>query len=146
MDLGLKGKFAIVNGASQGIGYAIARTLAGEGAAVLMRARRGPAWQTAGMRVEAETGIRPVLVEADIRSKQDCDKIVRRANENFGRIDILVNNDGAPPLGAALEFDDMAWQKAVDQNLMSVVRMCRGAVPLMTSGGGIVNIAALSTL
>ena len=146
MDLGLKGKFAIVNGASQGIGYAIARTLAGEGAIVLMSARRGPGLQTAGKRLEEETGIRPVLVEADIRSKDDCNKIVRCANDNFGRLDILVNNDGAPPLGAALEFDDAAWHKAVEQNLMSVVRMCRGAVPLMTAGGGIVNITALSTL
>ena len=146
MDLGLRGKFAIVNGASQGIGYAIARTLAGEGAAVLMSARRGSVLQTAGKRLEEETGIRPVLVEADIRSKDDCDKIVRCAKDGFGRLDILVNNDGAPPLGAALEFDDAAWHKAVDQNLMSVVRMCRGAVPLMIAGGGIVNIAALSTL
>jgi 3-oxoacyl-[acyl-carrier protein] reductase len=146
MDLGLRGKFAIVNGASQGIGYAIARTLAGEGAAVLMSARRGPVLQAAGKRLEEETGIRPVLVEADLRSKDDCDKIVRCAKDGFGRLDILVNNDGAPPLGAALEFDDAAWHKAVDQNLMSVVRMCRGAVPLMTAGGGIVNIAALSTL
>lgn len=146
MDLGLKGKFAIVNGASQGIGYAIARTLSGEGATVLMSARRGPALQTAGKRVEEETGVRPVLVEADIRSKEDCEKIVRSANESFGRVDILVNNDGAPPLGAALEFDDVAWHKAVEQNLMSVVRMCRGTVPLMDSGGGIVNITALSTL
>jgi len=146
MDLGLKGKFAIVNGASQGIGYAIAHTLAGEGATVLMSARRGPALQAAGRRVEEETGIRPVLVEADIRSKDDCDKIIRGAKDNFGRLDILVNNDGAPPLGAALEFDDTAWHKAVEQNLMSVVRMCRGVVPLMASGGGIVNITALSTL
>jgi 3-oxoacyl-[acyl-carrier protein] reductase len=146
MDLGLRGKFAIVNGASQGIGYAIARTLAGEGAAVLMSARRGQALQTASKRLEEETGIRPVLVEADIRSKDDCDKIVRCAKDSFGRLDILVNNDGAPPLGAALDFDDTAWHKAVDQNLMSVVRMCRGAVPLMTAGGGIVNITALSTL
>jgi len=146
MDLGLKGKFAIVNGASQGIGYAIARALAGEGATVLMSARRGPALQGAGKRVEEETGIRPVLVEADIRSKDDCDKIIRGAKDNFGRLDILVNNDGAPPLGAALEFDDTAWHKAVEQNLMSVVRMCRGAVPLMDDGGGIANITALSTL
>jgi 3-oxoacyl-[acyl-carrier protein] reductase len=146
MDLGLKGKFAIVNGASQGIGYAIARTLAAEGATVLMSARRGPALQAAGKRLEEETGIRPVLVEADIRSKDDCGKIIQSAKDRFGRLDILVNNDGAPPLGPALEFDDAAWQKAVEQNLMSVVRMCRGAVPLMGAGGGIVNITALSTL
>jgi 3-oxoacyl-[acyl-carrier protein] reductase len=146
MDLGLKGKFAIVNGASQGIGYAIAHTLAAEGATVLMSARRAPALQAAGKRLEEETGIRPVLVEADIRLKDDCAKIIQSAKDSFGRLDILVNNDGAPPLGPALEFDDTAWHKAIEQNLMSVVRMCRGAVPLMDAGGGIVNITALSTL
>src|SRR6266850_503602 len=108
MDLGLKGKFGIVNGASQGIGFAIARALAVEGATVLISARRGAALQAAGARVEEETGIRPVLVEADIRSKEGCDKIIRAAEANFGRLDILVNNDGAPPLGAALQFDDTA--------------------------------------
>src|SRR5580692_6992218 len=94
MDLGLAGKIAVVGGASQGIGYAIARLLAGEGAQVAIVARR-------------------------------------RA-----------------PLGAVLAFDDAAWDKAVQQNLMSVVRLTRGAVPHMrTRGGGrIVNITALSVL
>jgi 3-oxoacyl-[acyl-carrier protein] reductase len=64
----------------------------------------------------------------------------------FGRIDILVNNDGAPPVGPAIEFDDAAWDRAIQQNLMSVVRMIRGAVPHMIAGGGgrIVNITSTS--
>ena len=66
----------------------------------------------------------------------------------FGRLDILVNNDGAPPLGNLAEFDDAAWDKAVQQNLMSVVRLTRRAIPHMRSAGGgrIVNITALSVL
>ena len=60
----------------------------------------------------------------------------------------LVNNDGAPPLGASLDFDDAAWLRAVEQNLLSVVRMSRAAVPHMrrAGGGSILNIAALSML
>jgi 3-oxoacyl-[acyl-carrier protein] reductase len=146
MDLELKGKFAIVNGASQGIGYAIAHRLGTEGATVLITARRGEQLRAAAQRLQRETGSKPAVVEADIRSANDCDKVVRHAQEQFGRVDILVNNDGAPPLGPALQLDDAAWQKAIEQNLMSVVRMCRGAVPLMGSGGGIVNISALSAI
>ncbi len=146
MDLGLQGKVAIVNGASQGIGYAIARELAREGANVIMSARREEALKSAGERLQRETSTVPVLVAADIRLRADCDRIVQTAADRFGVIDVLVNNDGAPPIGPALTFDDAAWSKAVEQNLMSVIRMCRGVVPLMSRGGGIVNITALSTL
>ena len=57
-----------------------------------------------------------------------------------------MNNDGAPPLGALADFDDAAWDKAMQQNLMSVVRLCRGAIPHMRAGGRILNVTALSTL
>lgn len=75
-------------------------------------------------------------------------RIVARTMERFGRVDILVNNDGAPPLGRLDEFDDTAWDKAVQRNLMSVVRMVRQVVPHMRAAGGgrIVNITALSAL
>jgi 3-oxoacyl-[acyl-carrier protein] reductase len=146
MDLGLKDKVAIVNGSSQGIGYAIAHALASEGATVVMTARRQDALKAAADRLQSETGATPLLVAADIRSRDDCARIVKTAADKFGVVDVLVNNDGAPPIGPALDFDDTAWSKAIEQNLMSVVRMCRGVVPLMTRGGGIVNITALSTL
>jgi 3-oxoacyl-[acyl-carrier protein] reductase len=146
MDLGLNGKAAIVNGASQGIGYAIARQLAEEGAAVAIAARRAPALEAAAAAIRADTGAAILAVPGDIRRAEECAAIVAAAEEAFGRLDILVNNDGAPPLGAALDFDDAAWAKAVEQNLMSVVRMCRAAVPLMrrAGGGSILNITALS--
>jgi 3-oxoacyl-[acyl-carrier protein] reductase len=146
MDLGLKDKIAIVNGASQGIGYAIAHTLASEGATVIMAARRESALKAAAERLQQETRSTPVPVTADIRSRDDCARICKTAAERFGVVDVLVNNDGAPPIGPALDFDDIVWGKAVEQNLMSVVRMCRGVVPLMSRGGGVVNITALSTL
>jgi 3-oxoacyl-[acyl-carrier protein] reductase len=67
--------------------------------------------------------------------------------KHFGGIDILVNNDGAPPLGEIETFDDTAWQKAVEQNLMYVVRMARGVLPHMKArGGSILNITAISAI
>ena len=148
MDLGLNGKLAVVNGASQGIGYAIARTLAEEGAKVCVTARREPALSAAAERLRRETGSVVAAVAADIRKAEDCARIIDEAVRQLGGIDILVNNDGAPPLGASTEFDDAAWGKAVEQNLMSVVRMVRGAVPQMRErgGGSILNITALSAL
>ena len=148
MDLGLRGKVAIVGGASQGIGYAIARLLAGEGASVAMVARRKDPLNEAVARVAAESGSRALAIPADIRRADDCERIVDAAVAEFGRLDVLVNNDGAPPLGNLAEFDDAAWDKAVQQNLMSVVRLTRRAIPHMRSAGGgrIVNITALSVL
>jgi len=148
MDLGLRGKVAIVGGASQGIGFAIARLLAAEGADVAMVARKPEPLAQAVAQVAAQNGGRAFAVTADIRSAADCERIVTDAVARFGRMDILVNNDGAPPLGLLDEFDDTAWQRAIDQNFMSVVRLSRHALPhLRASGGGsIVNIAALSVL
>jgi 3-oxoacyl-[acyl-carrier protein] reductase len=147
VNLGLKGKVAIVGGASQGIGYAIASLLAQEGASVAMVARREAILNEAAQRIR-ESGARVLTIPADIRKAADCERIIAATVAEFGRLDILVNNDGAPPLGHVLEFDDTAWEKAVQQNLMSVVRLTRHAIPhLRAQGGGrIVNITALSVL
>jgi 3-oxoacyl-[acyl-carrier protein] reductase len=148
MDLSLSGKVAIVGGASDGLGFATAQLLAKEGATVAMVARREERLKDAAARIARDTGARTVVIAADIRKAADCARIVETAIGACGRIDILVNNDGAPPLGELATFDDEAWAKAVDQNLMSVVRLSRGALPhLRAAGGGrIVNVTALSTL
>ena len=148
MDLGLEGRIAIVNGASQGIGRAIARTLAKEGARVTATARRAPALEEAACELAAETGAEVFAVQGDVRRPEDCLRIVAETVGRFGGVDILVNNDGAPPLGSFAEFDDHAWSRAVDQNLMSVVRCIRAAAPHMKAGGSgsIVNITALSAI
>ncbi len=148
MKLGLEAKVAIVGGASEGIGYGIARLLAAEGACVAMVARRADPLNAAVQRIATETGAQTLAIAADIRKAADCARIVDSAAAHFGRIDFLINNDGAPPLGLMMDFDDQAWDKAVQQNLMSVVRLTRGAIPHMVQAGGgrIVNITALSTL
>jgi 3-oxoacyl-[acyl-carrier protein] reductase len=148
MDLALKGKVALVGGASQGIGFAIARLLAAEGAQVAMVARKPEQLETAAQQIAAATGSETLPIAADIRRAEDCARIVEAALARFGRIDVLVNNDGAPPLGKLESFDDAAWSRAVEQNLMSVVRLARGVLPGMRERrwGRIVNIAALSAL
>lgn len=146
MDLQLRDKVAIVGGASRGIGYAIARTLAEEGVTVVITARREAALTAAAEAIREETGARVLAVPSDVRRAEDCTRVVESTLKEFGRIDILVNNDGAPPIGKIEDFDDVAWQKAVEQNLYSVIRMVRQTVPHMKAAGGgrIINITAVS--
>ena len=148
MDLRLRDRVAIVGGASQGIGYEIARALAQEGARVVMTARREPALQEAAARIRAETGGVVLPVQADVRRADDTARVIDTVVRELGTVHVLVNNDGAPPIGRIGEFDDAAWAKAVEQNLMSVVRMVRLVVPLMRAAGGgsIVNITGLSVI
>ena len=148
MNLDLDGKVAIVGGASQGIGYGIARMLAREGAAVAITARREADLQAAAARLRADTGANVLPIQGDCRRADDCVRVAEVARRELGGIDVLVNNDGAPPLGPVLSFDDAAWAKAVEQNLMYVVRMAREVVPSMKErgGGGILNITAISAI
>jgi 3-oxoacyl-[acyl-carrier protein] reductase len=148
MDLDLKDKIAIVGGASQGIGYGIAHLLAAEGARVAITARREPDLERAAEAIRAETGAEVLPIAADCRRAEDCTRVIDSVAGSLGGIDILVNNDGAPPLGEIATFDDAAWAKAVEQNLMYVVRMARGALPHLAKrgGGSILNITAISAI
>jgi 3-oxoacyl-[acyl-carrier protein] reductase len=148
MDLELKGKVAIVGGASMGIGYAIARILAQEGARVAITARRESGLGKAAETLRNETGTEVLPIVADCRRAEDCARVAEAAARELGGVDILINNDGAPPLGELMGFDDTAWTKAVEQNLMYVVRMARAVIPQMKArgGGSILNITAISAI
>jgi 3-oxoacyl-[acyl-carrier protein] reductase len=148
MDLHLTGKTALVGGASMGIGYGIARALAAEGTRVVITARQEAGLVAAAETLRTETGAEVIPVQADCRRPEDCDRVIDTVNGDIGGVDILVNNDGAPPLGELTAFDDVAWSKAVDQNLMYVVRMARGLVPGMIErgGGSVLNITAISAI
>jgi 3-oxoacyl-[acyl-carrier protein] reductase len=148
MDLSLKGKVAIVGGGSMGIGFGIASRLAKEGVNLVIFARRVAKLEAAAKELSEKYGVRVIPVSADIRDEDQSARIVKQAIDNFGKLDILVNNDGAPPLGPIDSFDDIAWQKAIEQNLFSVIRMVRSALPhLKLSGhGSILNISAISAI
>jgi len=142
MDLQLAGKIALVGGGSDGIGYGIARELAREGCSVALMARRLPALEAAASRLQAEITSRVIPVQGDCRKADDITRAVDTIVGHFGGLDILINNDGAPPLGELSSFDDVAWSNAVERNLMYVVRASRAAIPHMKArgGGSILNI------
>src|SRR5260370_23829428 len=116
MDLQLKDKIAIVGGGSDGIGHGIAMALAAEGAQVAIYARREAGVSRAAQAIREATGAEVLGLQADAKSADDCARVIEKAAAHFGGLDIVVNNDGAPPLGAISSFDDAAWQKAVEQN------------------------------
>jgi 3-oxoacyl-[acyl-carrier protein] reductase len=146
VDLGLRGKKAIVTASSQGIGKACALELAREGADVLMCARGEAALEAAREEVARAGGGRAVAVRADLSEPRDIDAVIAAAVREFGTVNVLVTNAGGPPSGRFEEFDDEAWAKAVALNLLSVVRLNRAVIPVMrrTGGGSIVNLASIS--
>jgi 3-oxoacyl-[acyl-carrier protein] reductase len=140
MDLGLRGKTAIVTGSSRGIGKAIAVALGREGCNVTLCARGTEALKEAAREVEAAGG-KVHAVTADVTEPADVERLVKETIETFGGVDILVNNAG----GAVPGDDDAAWQRAFDVNLMAAVRASRLAVPSMRERGGgcIVHITSI---
>jgi 3-oxoacyl-[acyl-carrier protein] reductase len=147
MDLGLTNKIVMVGGASKGLGYAVARAVAGEGAAVCIASRDGAAIRRAAETIGAETGARVHPVAADLAT---ADAVARWHDETiktFGGVDALFANTGGPPAGAVLDFDDAAWRSAFDLLLMSVVRTARLVVPSMRArGGGAILVGTSSTV
>jgi 3-oxoacyl-[acyl-carrier protein] reductase len=114
---------------------------------VAITARREPDLRAAAKKIASETGAEILPIQADCRQAADCVRLVETVIAAFGHVDILVNNDGAPPLGELVTFDDVAWQKALEQNFMYVARMCRGVLPHMQkTGGSILNITAISAI
>ncbi|WP_250520642.1 MULTISPECIES: SDR family oxidoreductase [unclassified Caballeronia] len=148
MNLQLKGKVAIVGGGSQGIGFGIARILAAEGASVVITARRDEDLKRAAREIHEMTGNEVTWIPADCRKAEDCERVATTVRAVLGGIDVLVNNDGAPPVGPLLSFDDAAWLRAVEQNLMYPVRMVRLVAESMRErgGGSILNITAISAI
>ena len=136
MDLGLNGRTAIVCGASQGMGLAIAEALAREGMNVAMFARRRKV-----LEVEAER-LGALAVQGDVTNPQDCERLVERTVEAFGGVDVLVNNSGGPPRGPALDVDDESLESAVALLLLSAVRLTNLCLPHLrrSPAGRVINI------
>src|SRR5262245_64273572 len=147
MELGLKNKVAMIGGASKGLGYAAARALAGEGAAVSIASRDGEAIKKAADTIVRETGGRVLPIAADL-SKADAIAAWHASTiKELGDVDALFANTGGPPAGGALNFDDQAWQSAFELLLLSVVRTVRLVVPSMRArGGGAILIGTSSSV
>jgi 3-oxoacyl-[acyl-carrier protein] reductase len=146
MDLGIRGKAALVTAASKGMGKATAMGLAAEGARVLMCARTAADIKAAAEEVRAKTGAEVVEMAADVTKKDDVDRLVKRAGEVFGGVDILVANCGGPPRGNLDEMTDEQWYGAFEVATLSVVRLIRGVLPPMKQKrwGRILTIQSVS--
>jgi NAD(P)-dependent dehydrogenase (short-subunit alcohol dehydrogenase family) len=142
MDLGLRGKTALVTGASEGIGKAIARALAGEGVRVAICARTEATLKAAAEEIGRATGISVVAIPADLRTLDGCQGFVEQAASRLGGVDILINNAGASAFGAFVDLPDEAFVDAISGKLLGYIRCARAVIPHMRrrGGGTIVNI------
>lgn len=136
MDLQLQNKVALVSGASKGLGFAVASALAADGALVSISSRDEQGIAEAACRIEKATGATVMATAVDVRDGQAIRQWVQATVERFGGIDALMTNSGGPPAGAAVSFDDGAWQDAADLLLFSAIRMVRAVVPHMHARGG----------
>ena len=135
MDLGLKGKVAMVAGASRGLGYAVAEALAREGAIVSISSSQQASIDEAAARLSS-SGATAFGTVVDVRNADHITAWAQQTIARCGGIDLLFTNGGGPPAGAAVSFDDAAWQNAADLLLFSAIRMVRAAVPSMKQRGG----------
>ena len=146
MNLGLKGKRAIVMAASRGLGYACARALAEEGCTLVVCSRDEGRISAAAATIARETNARVHAVAADVSNEREARRLVDIAVKELGGLDIVVHNAGGPPAGEFAAVNEAQWQKAFEQNLLSFVRIVAAAVPeLKRAGGGrILTIASSS--
>lgn len=135
MDLKLRGKVAAVTGASRGLGFAIARSLAQEGAKLAICARDAGGLEAAAESLR-QTGAQVLAVPADVAEEAVAGQFVTAAAERWGRLDVLVNNVGGNRRGTFEQTTDQDWLEIVELNVLSAFRASRSAIPWMRKGGG----------
>lgn len=146
MELGLKGRTALVTGASQGIGYAIAAGLAQEGVAVALLARNREKLEAAAARLAAHHGVAVECVAADVSSTESVRGAVEalRASPTFASLNIIVHNAGVPATSpeSQLHWDDPEWREVIEVKALGGLRLVRALLPMMaTDGSGrIINV------
>ena len=139
----LAGRVAVVTGGGRGIGLAIARALAEDGASVVVSGRDAGRLDAAGKELEA-LGASSLAVAADVSRREDVDRLVEATRERFGRIDVLVNNAGITRDQLLIRMKDDDWDQVLDTNLRGVFLMTRavGKVMMRQKSGRIVNIGS----
>jgi 3-oxoacyl-[acyl-carrier protein] reductase len=146
MELGLRGKCALVCAASRGLGKASAQALAAEGAAVAICGRHADTVERAAADINRSTGARVLPVAADVARGEDVARLIATTVRELGALDILVTNTGGPRSAPFEAIEDREWDDAIASLLMSVVRLSRAAIPHMRARGGgrIINITSVS--
>ena len=146
MDLGLRGKVALVGASSKGLGKASALALAREGARVTICARTEADLAATAGEIRAQTGAEVLAVPADLASADGIHTVVLATAERFGGVDILVNNSGGPERGKFADFTDADWWRGFEVVTLNFVRFVREVVPYMRAQhwGRIVGIQSMS--
>ena len=146
MDLGLRGKIALVAASSKGLGRAVAEELAAEGANLVMCARGKETLDQTADAIRQKTGVKVVAVPADVSDPKDAARVVKAAFDEFGRVDVLVNNSGGPPSGPFESFTPEMWDAASRLLLKSTVELTRAVLPGMKERrwGRILNITSIA--
>src|SRR6266571_3761890 len=142
MDLGIRGKAAIVTGGSQGIGKATARALAEEGVRVAICARTEETLNQTSREIQTETGVDVLPVRADVSLLEDVQQMVARTLDTFGRVDILVNSAASFRSAPLMELADEDWLNHYNVKFVGYVRFIREVLPSMKANrwGRIVNL------
>ncbi len=131
MDLKLNGKIALVTGASRGLGFAAALTLAREGCRLAVNSRSQDSAKMAAEKISRETGAEVIGLAGDVSLPDVPQQLIEQTVEAFGGLDLLMTNAGGPPAGPFESFDEATWQKAVELSFMSHVRLIRAALPYL---------------
>jgi NAD(P)-dependent dehydrogenase (short-subunit alcohol dehydrogenase family) len=142
MELGLRGKVALVTGGSRGIGAAVALGLAREEARVAITARTATRLVETARTIRAATGAEVHTVTGDLTRPGEAERVIADVVARFGRIDVLVNNAGASPGGQLLDLTEADWERSLQLKFMGYVRCTKAVIPhmLRQGGGRIVNI------
>jgi 3-oxoacyl-[acyl-carrier protein] reductase len=146
MDTGLKNKSVLITASSLGIGKAIAETFASEGCKVAISSRSKDNLLSTAKDIKAKFGFDPFWSVCDLNKNKDIENTYKAAVDQFGSVDVLVNNCGGPVTGMFQELDEKDWDNAYDQVLMSAVRLSKLVLPDMMRNqwGRIINVTSIS--
>lgn len=146
MDLGLRGKVALVGASSKGLGRAVAEELAAEGAHIVMCARGKETLDQTAASIREKSGVRVLAIAADVSNPADAARVAGAALKEFERVDILVSNSGGPPSGPFESFTSESWDAATRLLLKSVVELTRAVLPGMKERrwGRILNVTSIA--
>lgn len=141
----LTGKVAVVTGASKGIGAAIAKALAAEGAAVVVNYASSQAGADAVVQAITAAGGRAIAVQGDVSKAEQARGLIDAAVNEFGHLDVLVNNSGIYAFGAIEEIDEEHYRRMFDVNVLGVLFATQAAVKHFGDGGSVINISSVVT-
>jgi 3-oxoacyl-[acyl-carrier protein] reductase len=146
VDLGLRGKVALVGASSKGLGRAVAEELAAEGAHIVMCARGKETLDQTAASIREKSGVRVLAIAADVSNPADAARVAGAALKEFERVDILVSNSGGPPSGPFESFTSESWDAATRLLLKSVVELTRAVLPGMKERrwGRILNVTSIA--